>query len=248
MDGVLEGRRVLVTGASSGIGEGAARAAAAAGARVALLARREPAVRALAEELGGVAVPADVTDLSAAAAAVDAAAAALGGLDAVVNAAGAMRPGLVADTDPEAWRAMYDVNVVGLLGVAHAAIPHLRRGTAPAIVNVSSLSGRRVPRPTGGIYASTKFAVHALSESLRAELQDDGIRVTILAPGFVDTDLFAGLEEGPLKERYSRATRETGLPVADVAAAIVHVLAQPAHVALVEVALSSIVQRPPGTS
>lgn len=248
MDGALEGRRVLVTGASSGIGEGTARAVTAAGGRVALLARRADAVAALAEELAGVAVPADVTDLPAAAAAVKDAAAALGGLDAVVSAAGVMRPGLVADTDPAAWRAMVDVNVVGLLGVVHAAVPHLRRGTAPAIVNVSSLSGRRVPSPAGGVYAATKFAVHALSESLRAELQDDGIRVTVLAPGFVDTDLFAGLEEGPLKERYSRAARETGLPVADVAAAVVYALAQPAHVAVVEVALSSIAQRPPGTA
>ncbi|WP_214368246.1 SDR family oxidoreductase [Pseudonocardia sp. H11422] len=133
MSAELSERRLLVAGASSGIGAAVARAAAACGARVALLARRRDPLDALAAELTGahgpgaaVVVPADITDDTAAGAAVDAAAEQLGGLDALVNAAGVFHAGPVGDTGPAQWRAIFDLNVVGLLVVTRAALPHLR--------------------------------------------------------------------------------------------------------------------------
>lgn len=241
----LAGRRILVTGASSGIGEATARALAAAGARVAVLARRVAPLEALAVELGGVAVVADITDDEAAVAAVDEAAAGLGGLDALVNSAGLMQPGPVGDTDPASWRATFDLNVIALLVVTKAAIPHLADGDEPAIVNISSMSGRRVPGPDGGVYAASKFAVHALGESLRQELGPRGIRVTTVAPGFVRTPIFDRAEgdDDEVTAHYRERNATLGLDAARVADAVCHVLAQPAEVTVVELALSPSAQQ-----
>lgn len=244
-DRALAGRRVLVTGGSSGIGAATARALAARGARVAVLARRAEPLRALAAELGGVAVLADITDDAAAVAAVDEAAAALGGLDALVNSAGLMHPGPVADTDPTSWRATFELNVIALLVVTKAAIRHLADGTDPSIVNISSMSGRRVPGPDGGVYAASKFAVHALGESLRQELGPDGIRVTTVAPGFVRTPIFerAEGEDDEVTARYRERNATLGLDAARVADAVCHVLAQPSEVTVVELALTPSAQQ-----
>ncbi|WP_433025489.1 SDR family oxidoreductase [Actinomycetospora sp. CA-053990] len=165
----LDGRRVVVTGASSGIGEAAARAVAAAGARVGLVARRAERLAGLAEELGDAAVVgvADVTDAPALTDAVDRLAAQLGGLDGVVAAAGTMHLGAVGETDPERWREVFDVNVHGLLATARAALPHLTDGAS--WVTISSMSGRRVPSAAGGVYAASKHAAHAVDETLRRE-------------------------------------------------------------------------------
>jgi NADP-dependent 3-hydroxy acid dehydrogenase YdfG len=237
----LAGRRILVTGASSGIGEAAARAVAAAGGRVALLARRAELLERLADDVGGVAVPADVVDVAAARAAVDQAADALGGLDGVLNVAGLARPCAIADADPADWRTTFEVNVLGLLHVTQAAIPHLRAATdAPArdVLNLSSMSGRRLGSQEMAVYAASKAAVHTVSEGLRRELQPDRIRVTVVAPGFVATPIFAEPEDD-----FARSIREkaqkVGLPPATVADALVDVLAAPAHLTHVEVALLS---------
>jgi NADP-dependent 3-hydroxy acid dehydrogenase YdfG len=239
--GQLEGRRVVVTGGSSGIGAATARAIAAAGGRVALLARRPAPLEALAEELDGVAIPADVTDADAARDAVERAADELGGLDGVINAAGLARPGTVADGDPESWRTMFEVNVLGLLHVSQAAVPHLRAAGRGDVVNLSSMSGRRVGSTEMAVYAASKSAVHTISEGLRRELQPDGIRVAVIAPGLVDTPIFEGQEDDKAQE-LGRATAEKGLPVATVADGIVSVLAAPEHLVHVEVALLSIEQ------
>lgn len=237
----LADRRILVTGASSGIGLATARAARAAGARVALLARRAEVLAGLAAELDAVAVPADVTDPQATREAVDHAADKLGGLDAVVNAAGVLRPGLVAETDPADWRIMMEVNLLGVLQVTHAAIPHLRASSAARdIVTVSSMSGRRLGSPGMGVYAASKAAVHMACEGLRRELGPEGIRVSVIAPGFVDTPMFQG--DSAEVDRLRRAAREVGLPAEDVAAGIVHVLGAPAHLMHAEVAMLSVAQ------
>ncbi|WP_232666305.1 SDR family oxidoreductase [Pseudonocardia sp. TRM90224] len=238
----LQDRRVLITGASSGIGAAVARAAAGSGAKVALLARRKGPLDELAAELGGTAVVADITDDAAAEAAVDTAAEALGGLDALVNSAGAFTPGPVGATDPAVWRSMIDLNVVALLVLTRAAIPHLRAGTSPTIVNLSSMSGRRVPNALAGVYAATKHAVHAASEGLRQELGPAGIRVTTVAPGFVDTPIAASWPDGPVREHFEERLRNAGLDPAAVAAAVVHVLALPPDVQVVEYAVTSIRQ------
>lgn len=246
------GRRVLVTGASSGIGEATARALAGAGARVALVARRADRLDALAAELpGAVAVPADLTDDDAAAAAVDTAADRLGGLDALVNAAGVFDAGPVtsfpddpgdapAPTTPDQWRRMFELNVVALLVLTRAAAPHLLGGANPVVVNVSSMSGRRVPTAAGAVYAATKHAVHAVSDGLRMELAPRGVRVATVAPGFTDTAILDAWPDGPLRDRFTERLATVGLDPAVVADAVLHVLCSPAQV--VEYALTSVRQ------
>lgn len=238
----LDDRRILVTGATSGIGQAVARSIAEHGGRVALLARREEPLRDLASELGGVAVPADVTDVDAARAAVDAAADGLGGLDGVVNAAGVLRGGSFAETDPADWKVLFDVNVLGLLHVTQAAIPHVTAAAGVAgvadVVNVSSMSGRRLGTNEMAAYAASKAAVHMLTEGLRRELQPQGVRVSVLAPGFVRTGLFdagAGYFGARMRER----AEDVGLEVAEVAAAVVYLLAAPAGVVHPELAILS---------
>lgn len=239
VDERLDGRRVLVTGASSGIGAASARAIHAAGGRVALLARRRDRVEALASELGGVAVPADVVDADATCRAVDQAAERLGGLDGVLNAAGVLRPGLIAEGDPAGWQAMFDVNVRGLLHVSQAAIGHLREAGGGDVINVSSMSGRRLGSPGMAVYAASKAAVHMMSEGLRRELAADRIRVAVLAPGVVATSLFGDDETS---RRVRARAEEDGLRASDVATAVVGILAAPPHVVHVEVAVLSIDQ------
>ncbi len=306
-DRPLTGRRVLVTGASAGIGAATARAIVAAGGRVALVARSQARLEELATELraltpvapaapavpgtgGGergpgaaagaedaaeddgparaglpadapdtvgaegptvVVADADVVDAEAARAVVDAAAEQLGGLDAVINAAGIARPGPVASTPPADWQLMLDVNVRGLLHVTQAALPHLtaaverdehgRLVRAGDVVNVSSMSGRRVGSPAMGVYAASKAAVHALSGALRSEVGDDGVRVSVIAPGFVRTGIFEGQDTDAARQ-LGRKGEEVGLPPEQVADRIVEVLAAPPGLVHVEVAMVSVDQ------
>lgn len=231
----LNDRRVLVTGASSGIGRAIAVACADAGARVAGIARRAERLEELADAHGVVPVAGDVTADGApslVASAVDA----LGGLDVLVNAAGIARMGLIADTDPSDWRAMFDVNVLGLLEVTQAALPALKDGGG-SIVNISSMSGRRIPAAEGGVYSATKFAVHAISEALRMELQESGVRVTTMAPGFVSTEIFDDRPDSAVTERYRKMAAGVGMEAEDVAAAVLHALTAPASVGMVEIAM-----------
>ncbi|GLZ43845.1 oxidoreductase [Actinomycetospora sp. NBRC 106375] len=243
--GALDGKRVVVTGASSGIGAAVARAAADAGARVGLLARRADRLAEVAGGIGGHAAAADVTDPDALTTAVDRLAGALGGLDAVVAAAGTMHLGAVADTDPARWREVFDVNVGGLLATARAALPHLGEGAS--FVTVSSMSGRRVPSAAGGVYAASKHAAHAVDETLRREAGPRGVRVTTVAPGFVATDLMASLEHDEPGRGDVVAFRERmhtlGLTAEHVAAAVVHVLGLPPEVTVVEYALMATAQQ-----
>jgi NADP-dependent 3-hydroxy acid dehydrogenase YdfG len=229
--GQLAGRRVLVTGASSGIGEATARACAAEGAAVALLARRAGRLGVLADELGAVAVTADVRDPADAARGAEAAAEQLGGIDALVNNAGVARVGTIADGDVEDWRAMLDTNVLGLLAITKAAIPHLRAAERGDVVNVSSMSGRRVPGHRSAVYSGTKHAVHAISAALRRELHGDGIRVSLVSPGFVDTEID---QHDP---DFEVPRDRSALPADAVARAISRILAEPPDVNVLEIAL-----------
>lgn len=242
--GPLDGRRILVTGASSGIGEAVARAATEAGARVALLARRAERVKALAERLpGAVALVADVNDPPTVQAEVERGANALGGLDAVVNNAGIMLDGQPSETDPDTWRTMVDTNVLGLLAVTRAAVPFLRDSVGPSIVNVSSMAGRYVPLAGSGVYSATKHAVHALGDALRLELQVQGVRVTTFAPGFVATDLTSTWPEGRPLERWKENARR-GLSAEAAAACVVHILSMPPEVTVIEYAVTATTQLP----
>ncbi len=230
--------RTLVTGASSGIGEATVRRLAAEGHRVAGLARRRERLTTLAEETGGVAIPCDVSDPTQAAEGVAAAARALGGIDVLVNNAGVFRLGTIADAPVEDWQAMVDVNVVGLLAVTQAAIPHLRASAHPDVVFVSSMSGRRVPRPTATVYAATKHATHAIAAGLRKELFDDGVRVTTVSPGIVETDLVADqAAHDATAARFHERMRSLGVTPEEIAEAIAQALQRPHGLSTVEVSL-----------
>ena len=238
MPGPLDGRVAIVTGASSGIGEATARALSAAGARVAIGARRADRLEALGNSLSGPKLvhEVDVSDEEQARAFVQAAHDELGGLHILVNNAGVMLLGPVAGADTEEWRRMVGVNLLGLLYCTHAALPLLEETGGGDIVNVSSVAGRRADAGAA-VYNMTKFGVHAFSEALRQEALHANVRVTTVAPGFVDTEL-QGHNENPLVRRtMERAREQIGevLQADDIAEQIVHAVSLPAHVCVNEV-------------
>jgi len=236
----LSGKAVAITGASSGIGEATALALARAGAAVALGARRKDRIDALAariEDEGGtaVAVEVDVTDESQARAFVESAQERLGRLDSLVNNAGVMLLGPVEQADSEQWRTMINVNVLGLLYCTSAALPIMRAQGSGDIVNVSSVAGR-FARAGNAVYAATKFAVGAFSEGLRNEVTEGGIRVTLIEPGMVDTELQSH-NEGEVFEAIQGMREQIGeiLRAQDIANGILYAISQPPHVAVNEV-------------
>jgi NAD(P)-dependent dehydrogenase (short-subunit alcohol dehydrogenase family) len=191
---------VLVTGASSGIGRATAVAFAAAGARVALVARRRALLDEVAAEIAGAGgtahvVPADVTDRAGVAAAFEAATAALGRLDVVVNNAGILLPSLVTELRAEDLDAMLRVNLFGALFVMQEAVPRLRAQGGGTIVTVASLAGRRGYSPLGG-YCATKFALVGLTEALRTELDGGKVHVALVLPGVVETPMVENVTQG----------------------------------------------------
>ena len=183
-------RTLFITGASSGIGAATARAAVAAGWNVALMARSADRLAALAEELGdgALALPGDVTDLGAQQTAVAATVARFGALDAAFANAGRGldTPGTEAG-DPEEWRRLVDLNVMGVLYTARAALPELRK-TKGHLVLTGSAAGRRHIK--GSIYSATKWFVHGYGGNMSEEMRDWGGRCTVISPGMVDTPFF----------------------------------------------------------
>jgi NADP-dependent 3-hydroxy acid dehydrogenase YdfG len=235
----LSGQVVAITGASSGIGEATALAAAKAGAAVSLAARRADRIEALAARIadeGGraIAVPADVGEEDQAQAFVRRTIDELGGLDALVNNAGVMLLGPIPGADTEEWRRMIHVNVFGVLYTTHAALPHLLERGSGSIVNVSSVAGRRATAGSG-VYNLTKFGVNAFSEALRQEVAEAGIRVTLIEPGAVATELPTHNRPEVLAQMRARFKDVTPLEPQDIANAIVYALGQPANVSINEV-------------
>lgn len=237
---IHDGRRVLVTGASSGIGAATARELAAGGARVACLARSAEKVEELAREIGGAAVAADVADEPAVRSAVDEAAERLGGLDAVANIAGVQLLAPFSDGRSEEWRRTLDTNILGPLLVTHAALGYLREAGGGDVVNMGSIAGRRVTGSDGAVYSGSKFAVHAMSEAIRRELHTEGIRVIVISPGWVDTNLGRDMADEEIRDKLQSRQAEIGLSAEDVARQISRALAEPRHVMLHEVAVMSI--------
>jgi NADP-dependent 3-hydroxy acid dehydrogenase YdfG len=239
MDIDLSGRVVAVTGASSGIGEATALACAEAGAAVALAARRTERIDALAERIkneGGraIAVQTDVGEEDQARAFVERASDELGRIDVLVNNAGTMLLGPILDAPTEEWRRMIHANVYGVLYCTHAALPLMAKQGSGHIVNVSSVAGR-FAREGSGVYNLTKFGVGAFSESLRQEGVRYGLRVTLIEPGAVATELSSHNREeiqAQIKERFGDIDR---LQADDIADAIAYVVTRPRHVALNEV-------------
>ncbi len=241
----LTGTVALVTGASSGIGEATARALSAEGASVALVARRSERLDALAAELarggeGALPIRADVTDEAQARDAVRRTVAELGRLDVVVNNAGVMLLGPVVDAPTEEWERMIDLNLRGLLHVTHAALPHLLASAAGEprkvadVVNVSSVAGR-FARSGAGVYNLTKFGVGAFSESLRQEVTRRHVRVTVIEPGIVATELQQHLRPEIREATERRFAGIESLAAEDVAETIRFVVTRPRRVSLNEV-------------
>jgi clavulanate-9-aldehyde reducatase len=237
-DQPLAGKVAAITGASSGIGEATALALSAAGAAVALGARRRDRMDELAGRIEGPCSvhQVDVTDEAQARGFVEAAHREHGGLHILINNAGVMLLGPVDGAPTADWRRMLDVNLWGLLICTHAALPLIARSGGGDIVNLSSVAGRRA-EPGAAVYNMTKFGVHAFSEALRQEALHAGIRVTTVAPGFVETEL-QGHNVNPLVLRAFERTRdEIGKPLQaeDIADAIRYAVSRPPHVSVNEV-------------
>jgi NADP-dependent 3-hydroxy acid dehydrogenase YdfG len=240
----LEGTVALVTGASSGIGEATAVALAGFGATVAIAARREDRLEDLErriEESGGRALPitADVTVQEQAQQMVERTVSELGRLDILINNAGVMLLGPVQDAPLEEWEQMVQINVLGLLYCARAALPHLIDAAereprhVSDLINVSSVAGR-VARRGSGVYNLTKFGVGAFSESLRQEVAAGHVRVGVIEPGAVATELSGHNRpeiQETIRERFKDIER---MQAEDIADAILYMVTRPRHVAVNE--------------
>ena len=239
--GSLDGKVAAITGASAGIGEATALTLAAEGAAVALAARRLDRIEELAGRInsdGGraIAIETDITDEEQAEAFVKAAHEQLGGLDILVNNAGVMLLGPVAGADTETWRRMMEVNGLGLLYCTHAALPIMGAAGSGHIVNVSSVAGRSAAMGAG-VYNFTKFGVVGFSEALRQECAYANVRVTIIEPGFVDTELQGHNTNPVVLERIEQMREQTGevLEAVDIADAISWAVSRPNRVSVNEI-------------
>src|SRR3954467_8039387 len=236
----LEGTVALVTGASSGIGHATAEALAAQGAKVALAARRKDRLDALAHEIDGLAIEADLTDREQAVSAVETTASELGRLDIVINNAGVMLLGNIVDAPVEEWDRMIALNVQGLMYVAHAAIGHLLDAAdseprrVADLVNISSVAGRRVG-VGGGVYQATKHAVGVFSEALRQEITQRHVRSSLIEPGATESELVTHVRPEVWATQAPGGGVETILRAEDIADAVVYVVTRPRHMAINEV-------------
>jgi NADP-dependent 3-hydroxy acid dehydrogenase YdfG len=241
----LDGAVALVTGASSGIGEATARSLAAQGAKVAIAARRLERLERLAEEIGGgghtaLAIESDIADKEQAIATVDRTVDELGRLDVVVNNAGQMLLGPIEEAPTEEWDRMIDLNLKGLINTTHAAVPHLLNAAADSgrgcadVVNISSVAGR-VARAGSGVYNLTKFGVGAFSESFRQEFAKRKVRMTIVEPGAVETELTDHIRDGVREQVRGRFEDIQSLQAEDIADAIAYAVTRPWHVSVNEI-------------
>jgi NADP-dependent 3-hydroxy acid dehydrogenase YdfG len=237
----LNGTVALVTGASSGIGEATAVALSGLGAAIALVARRGDRLRELAGRIGdgALVIEADITQADQARGAVERTVSELGRLDTLVNNAGVMLLGPVQDAPLQEWQQMIDVNVSGLLYCAHAAVPHLLkaaedspRGVAD-MVNISSVAGR-VARLGSGVYNLTKHGVGAFSESLRQELTTRHVRVSLVEPGAVETELAGHNRPEVLEAIQQRFGNMQRMHASDIADAVGYIVTRPRQVAVNE--------------
>src|SRR5947209_505058 len=239
MNADLSGQVVAVTGASSGIGEATALACARAGAAVSLAARRTDRIDALAERIAGeggraLAVQTDVGDEDQARAFVERTHAELGRLDVLVNNAGVMLLGPIVGAPTDEWRRMIEANVFGVLYCTHAALPVMLEQGRGHIVNVSSVAGR-FARSGSGVYNLTKWGVGAFSEALRQEVTERDVRVTLIEPGAVDTELAGHNRPEVLEAIRQNFKGVERLTAEDIAEAILYAIGVPHNVSVNEI-------------
>ena len=229
-------RVAVITGASSGIGEATARALAADGHKVALLARRADRIETLAAELGGgssaIAIEADVTDRDSLVAAAARVESELGRTAILVNNAGVMLLGPFSSELRSDYRQMIEVNLIGAITATEVFLPQLRDGGGD-LVNVSSVAGRTA-RIGNAVYAATKWGINGFSEGLRQELQPD-IRVTVVEPGAVATELTDHITDAATKQAVKQFVEDLAITAEDIAAVIAFAVSRPHRMTLNEI-------------
>ncbi len=237
----LEGKVVLVTGASSGIGEAIARHIADEGANVVLAARREEKLTDLAQSLNdqsngkALVVKTDVTKKEDMENLVKEAKDTYGKVDMIINNAGVMLLSFMKNDEVDQWTQMVDVNINGVLHGVHAVLPDMLKQESGHIVNVSSVAGHEV-FPSSSVYSATKYAVRALSMGLEKELSKTGVRVTNISPGAVESELTNHITDDEVLEMFKdRAASMKKLQADDIARAVVYALTQPDYVNVNEV-------------
>ncbi len=239
MNNNIQGKVVVITGASSGLGEATARELSAQGATVVLGARRADRIEALADELtrrGGkaLAVPTDVIHSEQVKKLVDAAVQKYGRIDVMINNAGLMPQSPLERLRIDEWDRMIDVNIKGVLYGIAAALPYMKQQKSGHIINVSSVAGHKV-RAGGAVYAATKHAVLALSEGLRQEVKPYNIRTTVISPGAVATELPNSISEPDIAEGFHKFYEEFAIPSDSFARAVAFAISQPEDVDVNEI-------------
>ncbi|KWH26319.1 SDR family oxidoreductase [Burkholderia multivorans] len=234
----VQGKVVVITGASSGLGEATARMLAENGARVALGARRGQRIQSLADELNihtrcAIAVRTDVADRTQVQHLVDRAIEEFGRVDVIVNNAGVMPLSRLEELDVAGWNEMIDINLKGVLHGIAAVLPHMKARQHGHIINVASTAGHRVA-PTTAVYSATKYAVRALSEGLRQEVTPYNIRCTIISPGACSTELVSGVTD-PSASAALRDVDSFALPASAFARMVAFAIAQPEEVDVNEI-------------
>ena len=234
----IDGKVVVITGASSGLGETAARLLSAQGASLVLGARRRDRIEALANELtaaGGAAVAfvTDVTKRDQVEALIGAAIARFGRVDVLINNAGLMPNSPLERLKVEDWDRMIDVNIKGVLYGIAAALPHMQRQQSGHIINVSSVAGHKVRRGSA-VYSATKHAVRVISEGFRQEMKPSKIRTTIISPGAVATELPESITEADVGQA-ARETYKMAIPADAFARAVAYAISQPEDVDINEI-------------
>ncbi|WP_413437707.1 SDR family oxidoreductase [Sulfuriferula sp. GW1] len=226
----IAGKIVVITGASSGLGEATARHLSEQGATVVLGARRIDRINALAKELAGnegkaIAVQTDVTQCEQVKNLVDTAVEKYGRIDVMINNAGLMPHSPLDRLKIDDWDRMIDVNIKGVLYGIAAALPYMQKQKSGHIINVSSVAGHKV-RPSSAVYAATKHAVLALSEGLRQEVKPYNIRTTVISPGAIDTELPNSVTEPDIADNV-RKIYEIAIPADSFARAVAFAISQP---------------------
>ena len=235
----IQNKVVVITGASSGLGEATARLLAGEGAIVVLGARRVERIQSLAQELndrGGkaLAIATDVTHADQVKRLVDAAVQTYGRIDIMINNAGLMPSSPLERLKIADWDRMIDVNIKGVLYGIAAALPYMQQQKAGHIINVSSVAGHKV-RPGGAVYSATKFAVRVLSEGLRMEVKPYNIRTTVISPGAVATELPDSMTEPDIAENFQKFYAEIAIPAESFARAVAFAISQPEDVDINEI-------------
>jgi NADP-dependent 3-hydroxy acid dehydrogenase YdfG len=238
----LAGKVALVTGASSGIGAATAVALAAAGATVAISARRKDRLDELVQEIeaaGGkaLALPGDMAVEADAIAAVEDTARLLGRIDILINSAGVMQAGGIEGADLDEYRKVMDINLMATVYTCKAAIPHMLAHGVGDIINISSLAGRK-GGPETNAYSASKHAVNAMTNGMRQELGNRNIRVSFLMPGATETEVASGISNPAWREAIAKhVSKEGAVKASEIADTLVFMLAMPRHVNISEISV-----------